>query len=233
MSDKKSKKFAKLSAKKWKPVLFVMFLLASFFIYKDGMKQIQSAYQNSREDVREKFYQAAYDFEEAKHHVSNDIVISIEDIREISKLEVLKVSDTEFIIKKPDKDSAIRSWLEVQGIGVFTVDLMASEFIADFERQYVWVKIPQPVLSQCKVEETGKQFWKNEGLANGSIGEGVALAQEQLREGYLCIEEAMKQNRRFYDAAKKSAIQMIEALIRKWNPDLPDLQVEVNFVETE
>lgn len=66
-------------------------------------------------------------------------MISIEAAQEVSRLEVLTVSDSEFVIKDSGKSDPTISWLEVQGIGVFTVDLTACEFIADSERQYVLV----------------------------------------------------------------------------------------------
>lgn len=168
-------------------------------------------------------------------------MISIEAAQEVSRLEVLTVSDSEFVIKDPDQNDPTISWLEVQGVGVFTVDLTACEFITDSERQYVFVRVPKPALTECKVSGTGKQFWKRKVLSfvdgklifggNGSVASGVRLAQNQLNEGRIMLEDSMKQNRGFYEAAKTATIDMMGSLVRKWNPDIPNLQVDVEFFE--
>lgn len=233
MVDKKVWKMTKISPRLIKAGIAVILLIISFALYKNGLKRMQVAYEMNKNMVRDKFYQAAYDYAEAKHHVSNVITINVEDIKNICRLEVLSVSDTEFIIKNADDDSEIYSWLEVRGIGIFTIDLSVSEFITDAERQYVLVNIPKPALTECTVEATGKHFWKNNSIFNGSISDGIKLSQEQLSEGRLLLEESIKRNRRFYESAKKSAENMVEFRVRQWNPDLPDLQVEVNFIEVD
>lgn len=142
----------------------------------------------------------------------------------------MRVGDTEFVIHEPDEEQKIRSWLEVMGTGIFTVELAEGEFIADAERRYVLVKVPEPVLTECAIEGIGKQYWKNEAFfSNGSVAEGVKLSQSQMKEGKKLIEEAIKQNRKFHQAARDSAIMMIDELVKKWNPEFEDLQVEVRF----
>lgn len=233
MTEKKNRRFKKVSLRQAEIVLAVLFFIGAVFLCRQGVSRMQKAYDENKRNTSDKFYQAAYDFEEARHHVSNYIVINLEDIRNTARLEVLKVSDTEFVIEHPDEGHGIISWLEVQGVGVFTVDLMASEFITDFERQYVLVNIPNPVLTQCAVEKTGKQFWKNTSIFNGSVADGVKLSQEQLSEGRLRLEDSMKQSRRFYDAAKEAAESMVKARVKQWNPELPDLEVVVNFIDVD
>lgn len=231
MAEKKAGKLKKVSGRKAGIGLAIILFFGAVILYRSGVSRMQKAYEENRRNTGDKFYQAAYDFEEARHHVSNYIVINLEDIRNIARLEVLKVSDTEFVIDHPEH--GIISWLEVQGVGVFTVDLMVSEFITDFERQYVLVNIPNPVLTQCAVEKTGKQLWKNTSIFNGSVADGVKLSQEQLREGRLRLEDSMKQSRRFYEAAQKAAVSMVEARVKQWNPELLDLKVEVNFIDVD
>lgn len=239
MTEKKTGKLKKVSRGKAGSVLVILlFLSGSCIFYRSGVSRMQKAYEENKRNTSNKFYQAAYDFEEDRHHVSNYIVINLEDIRNTARLEVLKVSDTEFVTENPEGERGIYSWLEVRGVGVFTVDLMASEFITDFERQYVLINIPNPVLTQCAVERTGKQFWKNtnilsESIFNGSVADGVKLSQEQLREGRLRLEDSMKQSRRFYEAAQKAAVSIVEARVKQWNPELPDLKVEVNFLDVD
>lgn len=221
----------------WKKQLLIVgtvVLLTAAFIMV-GICLMKSAFNTVRQDIYDGCYQTVYNFAEQQNHVSNYALISVEAAREVSRLEVLSVSDSEFVIKNADKNDRTISWLEVQGTGVFTVDLAAGEFITDPERQYILVRVPRPVLTECKVSGTGKQFWKRVEFLpffNGSVAEGVQLSQNQLKEGRIKLEDAMKQDRRFYDESQKAAVSMIESLVKQWNPSVPDLQVEVEFIES-
>ena len=148
---------------------------------------------------------------------------------------MLTVSGSEFVIKNADSDNKTVSWLEVQGTGVFTVDLSAGEFIVDPERQSVLVKVPKPVLTECAVTGTGKHFWNNGGIFynffKGSVDDGVRLSQAQMSEGRMKLEDSMRKSRTFSEASQKAAINMIESLVQQWNPNIPDLQIEVEFIE--
>ncbi len=221
----------------WKKQLLIVgtVVLLTIAIIVAGICLTKSAFNTVRQDVHDSCYDTAYNFAEQQNHVSNYALISVEAAREVSRLEVLSVSDSEFVIKNADKNDRTISWLEVQGTGVFTVDLAAGEFITDPERQYVLVRVPRPVLTECKVSGTGKQFWKRAEFLpffNGSVAEGVQLSQNQLKEGRIKLEDAMKQDRRFYDESQKAAVSMIESLVKQWNPSVPDLQVEVEFIES-
>lgn len=199
-----------------------------------GFQQIKTNYDETSQAAYEAFYQKAYNAAEARNHVSNEVAISIGNAQTVSRLEVLTVSSSEFVIKNADKQNKITSWLEVTGTGVFTVDLSAGEFIVDEERQYILARIPKPTLTECKVSDTGKQFWKDGRIfKNGSDAEGVKLSQSQMKEGYIKLEDSMKQSRYFHEAAEATAIRMTESLIREWNPNVPLLQVEVQFIEDQ
>lgn len=213
-------------------LLCCLSLLIAFFIFIAGIMRMKKAYDTAVQNTYDEFYQTAFDFAEKQNHVSNYAIISVENIQEISRLEVLTVSDCEFVIKNADEESSTVAWLEVQGTGVFTVDLSASEFITDSERKNVLVRIPKPALTECTVSEADDRFWKDGSIFfNGSTAEGVQLAQAQMREGRIMVENAIRQNRTFNDAAKKSAVYMIQSLVQQWNPTIPDLQVEVEFIE--
>lgn len=100
----------------------------------------------------------------------------------LSRLEVLRDSDSEFVIENAkDNDQNIPSWLEVQGIGVFTADLEAAEFIRDDVRQYVLVRLWKPELTDCTIEGTGKSYWHND-LFNDSVKIDFQLSQHQMCE---------------------------------------------------
>lgn len=196
-----------------------------------GVNYMKDKYQNARQNAYDEYYQPAYDWAEERNHVSNYVLVSVDGAREVSRLEVLTVNDSVFITKNADKTEKTTSWLEVQGTGVFTVDLSAGEFIVDSERQYVLVRVPNPALTECTASGTGKSFVQNgKFLSNGSIAEGVRLVQAQKKEGQIKLEDAMRQSRYFHEAAQNAAKLSIEAIVKKWNPDVPDLQVEVEFI---
>lgn len=214
----------------------ILGIAAVVFIFI-GNTQMEDFYNTAREEAYNGIYQAAFDFAETRNHVSNYAVITVEGIQEKPRLEVLTVSGSEFVIKNKDNKDKTTSWLEVQGVGVFTVDLSAGEFIVDTERKFVTVRVPKPVLTECAVTGTGKRFWNNGGLFsfsffNGSIAEGVQLSQEQMCEGRIKLEDSMRKNRVFNETSKEAAVNMIKSLVQEWNPDVPDLQVEVEFMES-
>jgi hypothetical protein len=53
-----------------------------------------------------------------------------------------------------------------------------------------------------------------------------------MSEGRMKLETSMRQSRIFNDASKDAAINMIQSLVQQWNPNVPDLQIEVEFVES-
>lgn len=114
-----------------------LIVLEDILILFFGQIRIKNAYQTAEQNAYNGIYQTAFDIAEAQNHVSNYAVISVEGIRKVSRLEVLTASGSEFVIKNADSDKKTVSWLEVQGTGVFTVDLFAGEFIVDPERQSV------------------------------------------------------------------------------------------------
>ena len=236
VAEKKPQKRRKLTpAKKkklWKWAGGITCVIVAVVFMYSGLMNVNSSFQRAKNSAYNGIYQRAYDSAERRNHVSNYALLSIEDVREISRLEVLTVSDSEFVIKDEDENDKTTSWLEVHGTGVFTVDLSAGEFLVDSQRKYVLVIIPEPVLTECKISDTGEQFWNKGTFHNGSVADGVRLAQDQLSEGRTKLEDAMKQNRNFYDAARKAAVQAIEELVLQWNPNVPDLQVDVKFAES-
>lgn len=212
-------------------LIVVVLIVVSLMLFMGGRHRMEQAYQIANQNVYDGMYRTAFKFAEARNHVSNDVNILIGDTKEVSRLEVLAVSGSEYIIKNADETSKITSWLEVQGRGIFTVDLASGEFIVDSDRHHVLVKVPQPELTECTVSATGKQFWRNGWIiSNGSVADGVRLSQAQLGEGRVKLEESMKQSRKFHEAAQETAIRMIKSLVEEWNPNI-DLQVEVEFIE--
>lgn len=163
--------------------------------------------------------------------MSNDVSIEVASIREEANLEVLKVSDVEYVIEsKDDNENGIEVWMEFYGDGVYTVDMKASEFIIDSDRQYVLVRVPRPELTNCRITQANQLFWQN-GVFNKSVSVGTDLAVEMRNAGYSKLNNYMKSNAQFYKSAKSSAQTVIADLVKGLNSELTDLVVEVEFVD--
>ena len=202
---------------------------------RKGAESASESYVKSKnkaaEEAYSKFYDTAYASAERKYHVSNDISIEVASIREEANLEVLKVNDVEYVIEsKKDNNDGIEVWMEFYGDGVYTVNMKASEFIIDSDRQYVLVRVPRPELTNCRITEANQLFWDN-GIFDKSISVGTDLAVNMRNAGYSKLNNYMKSNAHFYKSAKASAQTVISDLVKGLNPELDNLTVEVEFVE--
>lgn len=184
------------------------------------------AFEKHSEETYQEFYQAAYDAAEKKNHTQNDASITVGDIKEKANLEVLQVSGIEYIIHEDDTGY----WISIPGSGVYTVDLTVSEFIIDNERQYVLARMPKPRIEDVGLGEYKKYFFDN-GVFNGNISKGVDLAIEDRKraQNQLLIKFASSQA--YYEMAERSAEKLIKSLIESLNPELPELVVEIEFIE--
>lgn len=203
-------------------------------IHKGG-ESAKAAYEDAKDkakdDAYQLFYDTAYVSAERKYHVSNNVSIEVASIREKASIEVLKVSDVEYVIEsKENNENGIECWMEFYGDGVYTVDMKASEFVIDSDRQYVLVRVPRPELTNCKITQANQLRWKN-GLFDKSISVGTDLAVEMRNAGYVKLNNYMKSNAQFYKSAKSSAQIVIANLVKSLNSELTDLVVEVEFVE--
>lgn len=191
-----------------------------------------AAYNAEKERTYQKRYNSYKSTVEKKYHVSNRVSIYIENLREEQKLEVLKVSDVEFIIEdKRDNPQNITSWLEVPGEGTFVINLKAGEYIIDNERKHVLIRVPYPELTNVVIDYSGvkKLLFKDNDWFNGSYREGEELARRQLNNAELLIKKEFISNQNYYLNAQKAAKTTIETLVKQLNPDVLDLTVEVEF----
>ena len=219
-------------------VIFIMIgaLIISNTIKKGG-ESAKEAYANAKntasENAYNKFYETAFVSAERKYHVSNNISIEVEGVREEANLEVLRVSDVEYVIEsKKNNEDGVEAWIEFNGEGVYIVDMKASEFIIDSDRQYVLVRVPRPELSNCKITQTRELFFRKDKLfSNGNVSDGTSLAVDMRNAGYTKLNNYMKSNAQFYKSAKVSAKNTITDLVRGLNSELTDLVVEVEFVD--
>lgn len=176
-------------------------------------------------------YQKYYELAEEQYHVKNRVTISLGDLKETADLEVLKVSDTEYITNGlEDNDANITSWLEVPGEGIYIVDLQAAEFIVDDERAYILVRAPHPSLTNISIDyaNVNKLLFEND-FFNDSIRVGEDLARQQLGEADVLIKKEFASNQHFYQSAQDAAVTTIQYLVKQFNPDIPELTVEVEF----
>lgn len=171
-----------------------------------------SAFTSEKEAAYQAQYQKYYDAAEAANHVANRASIYIGEIKETNKLEVLKVSDVEFIVEDRGNNSGnITSWLEVPGEGTFVVDLKAAEFIVDNERAHVLVRLPFPELTNVSIDYSNvKKILFKDDVFNGSYKQGEELAMKQLGQADLLIKKEFAANEHFYLNAQAAAVSTIE-----------------------
>ena len=190
-----------------------------------------AAYESERASAYQEQYDKYFDRAEKDYHVSNRVSITIGDLKEIAKLEVLTVSDVEYIIEEGENNSnGITSWLEVPGQGTYVVDLQAAEFLTDDERAYVKVRAPYPELTNISIDYANvkKLFFKND-ILNDSYKVGEDLAQRQLNSADMLIKKEFASNERFYLSAQDAAVSTIQCLVKQLNPQNEDMNVEVEF----
>ncbi len=209
-------------------------LLITKTIHKGG-EDVRIAYEEAKNKASDEaynmFYETAYMSAERKYHVSNEILIEVDKVKERANLEVLNVSDVEYVIEsRKNNNDGLEIWMEFTGEGVYTVDMKESEFIVDSDRQYVLVRVPRPELTNCRITNAKQLFWNN-GILDKSILVGEEYAKEMRTTGYTKIYNYMKSNAQFYKDAKKSACMVIGNLVKGLNSDLTDLVVEVEFVD--
>lgn len=194
-------------------------------------KMYNLAYQSEKDNAYQRLYQKAFDRAEKQYHVSNTVIISIGNLEKTEKLEVLKANDVEFITEDSDKNSGnVTAWLEVTGQGTFVVDLKAAEFIINNENKNVMVRVPYPELTNITITNAERKLFKDD-IFNGSYSEGVELAIKQRNEASLQIQKSLMANQYIYSNAQDVAKSMITNLVKQFNPDIPELTVDVEFIE--
>lgn len=218
-----------------------LFIVLCFSRYKDGLNiaknELKDNYSISKDKYIDKtydeFYSKSYVVAESNNHVKNEASIVINSVRELSSLEVLEVWDVQYVIRNKDSnEEKIETWLEVPGKGVFTVDLLASEFIVDQERKYVKIRIPVPQLTDCTVDYDNIRLLlaKND-LLNESIRDGTKYAEKDVAEGLSMIKNNILSNKQFIQSSKESAVLTLKNIVKSVNKDIPDLKIDIEFFE--
>lgn len=192
---------------------------------------VTEAYESTKDSTiaekRKELWNKGYAKGEAENHTRNRVTISIVEVRETANLEVMKVNDIVYIT---GDDDGLPPWLKATGTGVYTVNLAAGEYLIDDEHQYVLVRVPRPELATVNIDDAEQLLIKdNKIFFNGSMGKGEDLARAQRAEAQIKFLEDIESNQIFYQNAEKSAKALIESLVRKFNPKVEDLKVDVEF----
>lgn len=195
-----------------------------------GVAEAKEAYDSAKsakvDQMRQFYKDEGYRAGEKEYHTSNRVVISIDDVREITRLQVMEVSDVVYVVNQ----EKTQEWLKAIGIGTYTVNMAAGEYLIDNERQYVCIRIPKPTLD-VRLDKAERVFFKNESLLNGSIRKGVEDAQNQRAEAQIELQNDIESDQKFYQKAEESAKEMIKNLVIKFNPYIPDITVDVEFFD--
>lgn len=225
--------------------LVLMFLTFGTFIL-GVQRTYRSAKDAAKQETAENYYNAALELSESAHHLSNDITIQIQGITEIRNLEVLNVFLTDYQIWPEQEASGgildavtdpligdAEAWIRFNGIGTFTIDLQNTDFILDEQRKAVLVRVPSPVMGQILIQqdEDDVLYTSSAGLFNNSSDTGNQLVLSLTQKAQQDMTAKARSNPEYYAQAKASAEKTIIQLIKNLNPDLPDLTVEVEFID--
>lgn len=216
----------------------ILICLCVYFITDSltvGARTVTDAFDAAKDIAASERYQSFYDrsFEKAEkeHHVSNRAAITLGNLRREQKLEVLQVQNViyqEGYYEGSNTKKAPDSLLEVPGKGIFTVNLKAAEYIIDDEMQYVLIRVPKPELGEFKLEEDGITFIK-ELEDKKNVQDGIKLTQNQYKDAELNMKREMLHSQELYKRAETSAEAILENLVRQLNPNVPELEVEIEF----
>ena len=238
-------------------ILCLFFALFAIFFLTDSItigalaakEQYLTVKENVAKQTEDTIYDLSREYAEKQHHVSNSVSITLGTLQEQAKLEVLKISEVEYVTQesKAYKNiitkiagtvsdlfrSNVISWLEVPGYGVFTVDLQSAEFIVDNQRQNVIIRVPKPDLTSFTLDYKNAQWLKIEdnGLFKNPTKVGEDIAREQLQSAELKMRQNANSNQAFYQSACDSTQKILRTLVTQLNPNIPNLTVNVEFFD--
>ena len=228
-------------------ICFLGLILLAFCTFILGIQgTYHSAKDTAKQETEESFYNAVFELSESAHHLSNDITIQIQGITEIRNLEVLNVFLTDYQVWPEQETSGgvldivvdpligdAEAWIRFDGIGIFTVSLQNADFILDEQRKSVLVRVPSPVMERVLIQpdEDDVLYTSDAGLFNNASDTGQQLVLSLTQKAQQDMIAKARSNPEYYAQAKASAEKTITQLIKNLNPDLPDLIVEVEFID--
>lgn len=203
-------------------------LIGASSIYTDAVK---SSYQEQSTSVinsmTEKARTTGLNLGEQQHHTTDRASISIKELRETARLEVLRASDIVYL--ESDKDG-INVWISAPGNGVFTVDMQRAEIITDEVNNSVSIRIPKPELTSRGInyDQVEKIHFENKKWIFDNIIDGVDRYNEMMKEAYDMLGNTFEGSF-FRENAEKNALSMVSSIAKSANPDNPKLKVYVDF----
>lgn len=230
----------------------VMLLIFALVVFPSGITRGAQAAEDmfmetesrTESDIREKIYAAAFDLSEKEYHVKNTANAEIKCVELTQKLEVLRVSDVEYIFtgdgttddaspeQKFDNDSGVTAWFEVSGTGSFAVDLTQAEVAVDNARKHISVVLPLP---EVKCRESGFKLLKvddNHINFMDSEADGIEIAKTAKRKGLELIDGSVGSDPDYMESARSSAKRLLSNMIKSLNAEeIPDLSVDVSFFD--
>jgi hypothetical protein len=95
------------------------------------------------------------------------------------------------------------------------------------------IRVPEPTLENFTIDYSGVELLNFEkgGVLTNSAKIGEEMARDQLEDAELRIRENILENQDYYQMAQESTEKILKNLIEKLNPDLQDLNVEVEFID--
>lgn len=167
------------------------------------------------------------DLGEQQHHTTDRAAISITELREIARLEVLRASDIVYL--KSEKDG-LNVWLSAPGTGVFTVDMQRAEIVTDEVNNSVSIRIPKPELTNNTViyDKVEKIHFENQKWIFDNISDGIDRYNEMMKEAQETLKTTFDGSF-FRENAEMNARSMVSSIAKSANPDNPDMKVYVDF----
>ena len=221
-------------------LFFILLIALSGYILSQAFKvstdnlvdTYNDTYKRVAEETEQKIYDKVFQTAEKKYHVSNEIKLSIDNVKELSKLEVLKVSDVEFIMHE-QSDDKFDAWVAIPGNGIYTIDMNMCDFLIDNERNIVVTRLPEPELTEIGVDHEHIEIYNHGStiINNGNYSDGTDIADADLKEGEKLIEEEFRNNQEYFRQAKVSAENFMINWIKSLNSDNEDLKVVVEFMD--
>lgn len=218
-------------------VLSACFLVLTFIFFSLGFdKQVNAAnegyyinYDKSYSEAQDKAYNHYFQTAKEKYHVVNEVSITVNDVKQEEKLEVLYVSDVDYAISESGGNTV---WAMFPSVGTFTINLKPAEFIIDNEQKYILARVPKPELSDFSIDrENVKILLTDDGIFNGSYKDGENMAQRDYEKAYREMKDKMLANGEYIQQAEDSAEFIIKNLITAANSEVDGLTVDVEFFE--
>lgn len=231
-------------------LIFAVLGLLVFFILKgsdyagsalqNGITAAKASYQESKELAKKDAHEAYAQKAKEQYKVQVHSSISILSVQETADLNVLECQTSDYFYRE-DKERKITACLKVTGTGKFTVNLKNAEYCVDQQRCAVFIRLPQPVFEYTgETDEEPLYFDKDSAvhigpfeIGDGTTQEGSEILDELRAEASEKLSEELSSDAdlQYSEAAKESAVKLLTELVKAANPDVPDVTVDISFME--